>query len=258
LKLAAKGLNLVVHGGHDRPAAEQVAKEVRAQGRCAEVIMADLRQASDRQELIDVSWRQHPIDVWINNAGADVLTGPAAKLSFDEKLDLLWQVDVQATVQLSRGAGARMRQQAGGCLLNIGWDQAEVGMGGDSGEMFAAIKGAVMAFSRSLAKSLAPHVRVNCLAPGWIRTAWGEDAPYYWHQRAQEESLVGRWGTAEDVACAAAWLTSPAADFVNGQVIAVNGGFAGHAHPDASHDAHHDASHDAGQPTHRPRPVDRI
>ena len=58
----------------------------------------------------------------------------------------------------------------------MGWDQAETGMEGDSGELFAASKGAIMAFSRSLALSLAPAVRVNCLAPGWIRTAWGEGA----------------------------------------------------------------------------------
>ena len=90
--------------------------------------------------------------------------------------------------------------------------------------MFAAVKGAIAAFSRSLAKSLAPHVRVNCLAPGWIRTAWGETASDAWQQRARRESLLGRWGEPEDVARVARFLASPAAAFINGQVIAVNGG----------------------------------
>ena len=75
------------------------------------------------------------------------------------------------------------------CIINMGWDQAQGGMAGDSGEMFAAIKGAVMAFSMSLAKSLAPQVRVNCLAPGWIKTRWGDQASEYWQQRAVRESL---------------------------------------------------------------------
>ena len=82
-----------------------------------------------------------------------------------------------------------------------------------------------MAFTRSLTQSLAPEVRVNCLAPGWIRTAWGERASEYWQERAVRQSLRGRWGTPEDVARAAVFLASPAADFITGQVIPVNGGF---------------------------------
>ena len=98
-------------------------------------------------------------------------------------------------------------------------------MEGDSGELFAATKGAVMAFTRSLAKSLAPLVRVNCVAPGWIRTAWGTGASDLWQRRAVRESLLGRWGEPADVAAAVHWLVSPRAAFVTGQVLPVNGGF---------------------------------
>jgi 3-oxoacyl-[acyl-carrier protein] reductase len=98
-------------------------------------------------------------------------------------------------------------------------------MAGDSGQMFGCIKGAVMSFTQSLAQSLAPHVRVNCLAPGWIKTSWGETASDYWQERAKSESLAGRWGTAEDVARAARFLASPSAEFMTGQVINVNGGY---------------------------------
>ena len=81
-----------------------------------------------------------------------------------------------------------------------------------------------MAATRSLAKSFAPHVRVNCIAPGWIRTEWGEQASDEWQQRAKHESLLNRWGEAEDIARLACFLASPAASFVNGQIINVNGG----------------------------------
>jgi 3-oxoacyl-[acyl-carrier protein] reductase len=118
-----------------------------------------------------------------------------------------------------------MKSDGRGAILNMGWDGAERGMAGPSGELFAATKGAVMAFSRSLARSLAPEVRVNCLAPGWIKTAWGEAASEVWQQRARRESLLGRWGTPEEVARAARFLVSPDAAFITGQVIAVNGGF---------------------------------
>ena len=97
-------------------------------------------------------------------------------------------------------------------------------MEGDSGELFATAKGAVMAFSRSLALSLAPEVRVRCLAPGWIRTSWGESASEVWQQRVRRETPLGRWGTPEDVAAAARWLASPAARYLDGQVVRVNGG----------------------------------
>jgi 3-oxoacyl-[acyl-carrier protein] reductase len=106
----------------------------------------------------------------------------------------------------------------------MGWDQAEAGMEGDSGELFAAVKGAVMAFTRSLALSLAPEVRVNCLAPGWIRTAWGVGASEVWQERVRRETPLGRWGEPEDVAATARWLVSPAAAYLTGQVIRINGG----------------------------------
>jgi 3-oxoacyl-[acyl-carrier protein] reductase len=97
-------------------------------------------------------------------------------------------------------------------------------MEGDSGELFAASKGAVMAFSKSLALSLAPTVRVNCLAPGWIRTAWGEGASSAWQERVLRETPLHRWGTPEDVASVARWLASPAAGFLTGQVVRIDGG----------------------------------
>jgi 3-oxoacyl-[acyl-carrier protein] reductase len=83
-----------------------------------------------------------------------------------------------------------------------------------------------MAFTRSLAKSLAPSIRVNCVAPGWIRTTWGDEASDYWQRRAVRESLLRRWGEPEDIARAVAFLASPAASFITGQILEVNGGSA--------------------------------
>jgi 2-amino-4-hydroxy-6-hydroxymethyldihydropteridine diphosphokinase len=225
LELAAAGAEVVVHGRRSAPEAELVAAEARAQGVRSHVQLADVREPEQCRLLVQQVWETWgQLDIWVNNAGADTLTGEAARWPFERKLRELWAVDVQATMMLSREVGQRMTTRGTGVIVNLGWDQAETGMEGDSGQLFAAAKAAVMAFSKSLALTLAPAVRVNCLAPGWIKTAWGEAASNRWHQRVQRETPLGRWGTPQDVAAAARWLVSPAAAFITGQVIRVNGG----------------------------------
>ena len=188
-------------------------------------ISAELRDPVQVDRLVDEAWAMHGgLDVLVCNAGADTLTGEAGKWSFDEKLEALLAIDLKATVRLSRTIGSRMKSRGRGCIITIGWDQAETGMEGDSGQLFAAAKGAVMCFTRSLALSLAPEVRVNCIAPGWIRTAWGETASEVWQERVRHETPLGVWGLPEDVAATAVWLASPAAGFITGQTIRINGG----------------------------------
>jgi 3-oxoacyl-[acyl-carrier protein] reductase len=224
LAMARAGANVVVHARANRTGADEVVRSVASFGRDSKLVLADLSDISAQDRLVEVAMAWRPVDVWVNNAGVDVLTGAAANWTFDEKLAALWQVDVFATLRLSRLVGERMKQRGSGVILNMGWDQAETGMEGDSGQMFAAVKGAVMAATRSLAKSLAPQVRVNCLAPGWIRTDWGEGASTEWQERAARESLLARWGEPEDVARVACFLASPAAAFLNGQIVNINGG----------------------------------
>ncbi|HTU19903.1 MAG TPA: 2-amino-4-hydroxy-6-hydroxymethyldihydropteridine diphosphokinase [Gemmataceae bacterium] len=225
LELATAGADMIVHGRRSQQAAEATAARVREAGVRGEVRLADLSDPDACRRLVEEAWAcWGGLDVWINNAGADTLTGEAATWSFEHKLRELLAVDVTAAMILSREVGRRMREAGGGVILNMGWDQAETGMEGDSGELFAASKGAIMAFSRSLALSLAPAVRVNCLAPGWIRTAWGEGASRPWQERVLRETPLRRWGRPEDVAAAARWLVSPAAAFLTGQIVRINGG----------------------------------
>lgn len=225
LELARHGANVIIHGRRSAEQAQLVAKEFQALNVQSEPLLQDLRLHDSLSEFVERAWNVwNGLDIWINNAGADTLTGEAAEWPFEKKLDELWKVDVAATMLLSRLIGSCMQAQQHGVILNMGWDQAETGMEGDSGQLFAATKSAIMAFSKSLALSLAPSVRVNCLAPGWIRTAWGEQASESWQERAVAECPLSRWGAPEDVANVARWLVSSEAAFVTGQIVRVNGG----------------------------------
>lgn len=226
LELARAGADVVVHCGSSTGQAEQVAGSIREMGRRAVVVTCRLDDENGRTGLLEAATQDGsaPPDIWINNAGVDLLTGPGAELDYAAKLQRLWEVDVRGTVELSRAVGAVMREQGGGVILNIGWDQAGTGMGGDSGELFAAAKNAIMGFTRSLAVSLAPQVRVNCIAPGWIRTAWGQSASDAWQQRVLDETPLRRWGEPEDIARLARFLVSDEAAYLTGQVINANGG----------------------------------
>jgi 2-amino-4-hydroxy-6-hydroxymethyldihydropteridine diphosphokinase len=224
LELAAGGADIVVHG-RNKAAADAVMARLSSMGIQSRVLLADLHEEEECRRLVRSAWEETGgVDIWINNAGADTLTGEAGRWPFERKLRELLAVDVAATMLLAREVGERMKARGRGVLLTMGWDQAETGMEGDSGQLFAAAKGAIMAFTKSLALTLAPEVRVNCLAPGWIQTAWGKSASDRWQHRVQQETPLGRWGAPEDVAAVARWLVSPAASYITGQVIRVNGG----------------------------------
>jgi 2-amino-4-hydroxy-6-hydroxymethyldihydropteridine diphosphokinase len=222
---STSGIGACIAAEFERRGAAVIRHGRRAKSDWERSASADLLDPAAVERLANEAWDMlGGLDVVVLNAGADTLTGDAAKWSFEQKLDSLLEVDVKAGMKLARDLGSRMKERGHGSIITIGWDQAETGMDGDSGQLFAAVKSAVMAFSRSLALSLAPEVRVNCIAPGWIRTAWGETASEYWQERVRRETPLGIWGLPEDVAAAAVWLASPVASFITGQTIRVNGG----------------------------------
>jgi 3-oxoacyl-[acyl-carrier protein] reductase len=215
---------LTHHASPER--AREVADAIVARGGRALVRQADLATRDACERLVaDAREQLGRIDVWVNNAGADVLTGEAAGWEWERKLDLLLAVDLKGTIACSYAIGEVMHEQErGGAIVNMSWDHVTTGMAGENPQLFAAVKGGVLAFSKSLARSLAPAVRVNVLCPGWIETSFGEQADPDFHRSVAQDTPLGRWGSPEDVAGAAVYLASPEAAFVTGQAINVNGG----------------------------------
>ena len=109
MELAAAGANVLVHALCRHRAAQAVALSIRDLGRQSVVVLADLAEPANHAALVNQAWQwAGNVDIWINNAGVDVLTGDTAQLSFEEKIERLWRVDVLSTIALSRLAGRRM------------------------------------------------------------------------------------------------------------------------------------------------------
>jgi 3-oxoacyl-[acyl-carrier protein] reductase len=221
---AAAGARVGIGFWHSAEAAQALVAEL---GPVHPLLRADLSTPDGCASIVQAAFAAlDNVDVWVNNAGADVLTGEAGQWPAERKLDALLELDLKGTIRCSQLVAARMRP--GGCILNIGWDHATAdGMAGADPEVFAAVKAGVLGFSKSFARSVAPDVRVNVLCPGWIETAFGAGVDRAFYDEVAGGTPLARWGKPEDVAGAAVWLASPAAAFVTGQAVNVNGGTVG-------------------------------
>ena len=224
LGCAREGADLAITYRANAEGAEQAAQEIRALGRRAEVIRADISREEDVAALGRAAAdRLGRVDGWINNAGADILTGAGARLSRMEKLDRVLAVDLRGTI-LASWAAADVMGASGGAIVNMSWDHVTLGMAGENPILYSAAKGGIASFSKSLARQLAPAIRVNILAPGFIETAFGEQADQAWYREVAEQTPLKRWGRPEDLVGAALYLVSDESRFVTGQMIMVNGG----------------------------------
>jgi 3-oxoacyl-[acyl-carrier protein] reductase len=225
-RCAAAGADVLLTYRSNRAGAEEAARELAASGRRVLVQRSDVSREDDITALArQARERLGRVDVWINNAGADILTGDAGELSPRDKLELVLAVDVRGTVLASWEAARLMREQGpGGVIINMSWDHVTLGMAGENPVLYSVAKGAVMSFSKSFAREVAPDIRVNILAPGFIETAFGREANPRFRDDVVALTPLKRWGTPDDVAAAAVFLASDDARFITGQMIMVNGG----------------------------------
>ncbi len=223
LGFAAQGATVLVHYAHSRQGAEEVVQQIEAEGGHALLAQADLRQPDEVARMVqDAYTRLGPIDVWINNAGASANTAETKGMSEIEIFERIMHVDVMGTWRCCREVEQYMRP--GGCILTTGWDRALDGAPGLPNQMYAMSKGAIMSLTRCLAAEFAPRVRVNCIAPGRIENEWAQTLSSKSHANAVQSIPLKRWGLPEDILNTALFLASPAASFITGQVILVNGG----------------------------------
>ncbi len=227
LRFAAEGARVLVHYCQAQERARQTVKSVREAGGDACSLQADLSVVRQLDQFVEECFRLlGRIDVWVNNAGADILTGVGAGLNEQQRLQRLVETDLLGTVRCCWKVAPRMQSAGGGVILNMSWALAlQQGMPGRNPEMFAAVKGGVSAFSKCLARSFAPQVRVNDLAPGWIETDFARNVmESEFYRRITAQIPLGRFGLPEEVAAAALFLASQEAAFITGQSLRIDGG----------------------------------
>ena len=150
IALAGAGADVALAYHANEAGARQTERDIVALGRRTAVIQLDLASEDSIRALGPAARAAlGRIDVWVNNAGADILTGSGASLSRLEKLDRLLAVDLRGTILASWQAAELLgAQETGGVIINMSWDHVLTGMPGLNPQLFAAVKGAVLAFSK--------------------------------------------------------------------------------------------------------------
>lgn len=222
--LARQGARLALSGSNSgklRSFREQINDEV---GGDHVEITCDLSNTTQVEELIPATVDTlGKVDILVNNAG--VTRDNLAMRMKDEEWEAVMRINLEAAFRLMRAAARPMMKAKHGRIVSI---TSVVGATGNPGQMnYAAAKAGLVGMSKSLAQELASRgVTVNCVAPGFIRTAMTDQLP-----DAQKEALnaripMGRMGEGEDIGAAVAYLASDEAAYVTGQTLHVNGGMA--------------------------------
>ncbi|HRQ04477.1 MAG TPA: 3-oxoacyl-ACP reductase FabG [Nitrosomonas halophila] len=161
------------------------------------------------------------ISILVNNAGI-TRDNLLARMK-DEEWDAIMQTNLKSVFQLSRAVLRAMMKARSGRIINI---SSVVGATGNAGQTnYAAAKAGMVGFSKSLAKEIGSrHITVNCVAPGFIDTDMTRALSPDQQQALIQHIPLGRLGRPEDVAAAVAFLASPAADYITGTTLHVNGG----------------------------------
>lgn len=223
LGLARAGAD-VVGVARSGEALAELCTEIGEAGSSCSPVVADLASIDSITKVADAGWGwKGGVDILVNAAGVIVRRDPPEASSDD--FDRVMAVNVRAPFLLTQEIGWRMRKRGSGCIVNVASVAGEEVTGAPL--IYQASKAALIHLTRGFAARLAPHVRVNAVGPGYIRTSLNEEwlsddgnARY-----VEERTASGRVGVPDDVVGAVLFLVSPAASYVNGQHLRIDGGW---------------------------------
>ncbi len=222
-ELAHQGWRVCINYRERRDCAESLAEQLAVRGHETMICQADVSQRYEVQAMVRaVEKKWGPVSLLVNNAGV------AGQALFQDVTDEMWHryfsTNVDGAYHAIQAVLPAMLHEHEGCIINISsiWGQR----GASCEVTYSCTKAALIGLTRSLASELAPtHIRVNCIAPGVIRTDMLNALPPEVLPQLAEETPLRRLGTPEDIAHAAVFLASDKASFITGQVLTVDGGF---------------------------------
>jgi 3-oxoacyl-[acyl-carrier protein] reductase len=222
LMFAREGASVAVNYSRSRDEAEEVVAQIRGAGGKAIAIQADVANEAEVTAMVQrVQEEFGRLDALINNAG---WTQRVAHDKLDELTEDIWDktldVNLRGVFYCTRAAAPLLRKQEGASVVNNASIAALTGAG--SSIIYAAAKGAVVTMTMSLARALAPEIRVNAIAPGFVRTQFA-NWPAEMYEKAVEKIPLRRLPTVEDIANAILYLVADARS-TTGEMLLVDGG----------------------------------
>ena len=221
--LAAEGATVVVNYQSNAAAAAAVVAGIRARGGQALAVAADVSDLAAAEGLIRAALEAYDhIDIVVNNAGT---TRDTLLLSMkEEQWDVVIDTNLKSVFNVCKAAARPMlRRKKGGRIINISSVAGIVGQPGQTN--YAASKAGIIGFSKSLAKELGSRgITVNVVAPGFVPTDLTAGLPEDLVKQTLAYIPLGRWGEAQEVAHAVAFLASDRAAYITGEVLRVDGG----------------------------------
>lgn len=224
IALANAGATIGLHYHTSKTSAEDTAKFIRDAGGLAHLLQGDLTREEDANRVVDqLIAHTGKLDILSNNAGSPIKMTPIEACSL-EHWQRVFDVNVTSAFLVTRRAIPHLRQSKHACIINNLSLSVQTG-GSGGGGVYAAAKGALQVMTRTLAKELAPQVRVNAIMPGVIATQHHEafSTPAKMEDYKKQTPLA-RNGTAEEVAEVVLFLASDASRFMTGAILDINGG----------------------------------
>ena len=221
LLLAREGAKVVI-SDINLEKARETCREIEALGREALAVGGNVADAREAEAMVQQTIEKFGrMDILVNNAG---ITRDQVLLRMkEEDWDLVLSVNLKGAFHCTKAALRPFLRQKGGKVVNISSVTGEMGNAGQAN--YAASKAGVLGFTKSIAREYARrNIQVNAVAPGFIDTAMSQAIPQKDREFLIKQIPMERLGSPEDVAAAVLFLASPAADYITGQVLNVNGG----------------------------------